>query len=180
MKFNNDSPLKPGELFSLVVKSTHPLALDDDRLYGEPITMATSTAGAMANGEDELQGRSFTYLTGGTTATTTFQFTTERATTIDENWFAVASSTSLKIHTCNEFSNNGVDWFAEVGQQTNSINEGIIGEPFCREWTAPVTATSTFNIAITPVASKYTRTNFRATGANGAVWIQAVIKEPVN
>lgn len=162
---------RSGELFNLTVHTTDQGVLDDDRVYGTADRTATSTA------QDK---GSMTFLDAGTTATTSFQFLSERASSIDLNWFVVASSTSSKIHICNEFSNNGIDWYAEVGQQTNSVTEGTVGSPFCREWTAGVTATSTFNTAITPVASKYTRVNFRATGADVGVIIQAVLKELYN
>ena len=166
--------VRSGELFSLTTITTDQNALDDNRVFGPATRTATSTSNT-----DKGEGV-MTHLDGGTTGTTTLQLLSERANSIDLNIFAVATTVPAVLHLCNEFSNNGIDWYSEVGQQTNSTNEGIIGAPFCRQLTLETLGTTTLNVAITPVASKYTRVNFRATVQDIGVIMEAVLKELYN
>ena len=167
----SQSEPRSGELFSLTTITTDQNVLDDDRVYGVAERTATST----------LQDKGpMTFLDAGNTGTTSLVLLTERANQIDLNWFVKASSTASRLIICTQFSNNGIDWYDEIGQQVNSITEGTVGSPFCRDWTASVTATNTFNQGISPVASKYTKINFVNIGADVGVIIQAVLKELYN
>ena len=163
-----------GEQFSFAVKNTDPFALDDNRLYSDDYRPGTTTD----SGNDDKSN--FTYLVGGTTATSSMGVYSERAVNVDVLGFVVASSTSFRLAICREYSHSGNDYFAEVNLTDNTNTETTFSAPRCFEFVPDHTGTTTFALPASPVTARYTRINFRATGANGGVWFQTVAKEPSN
>lgn len=165
---------KLGEQFDFAVKNTDPFALDSDRLYNDDYRPGTTTD----PGDDSKSN--FTYLDAGTTATTSILVYSDRAVSVDALAFVVASSTSARLHICREYSYGGVDFFAEVNVTDTSNTETTFSAPRCYEFVPDHTATSTFALPASPITAPYTKINFIATGADAAVWIQTVAKEPTN
>src|SRR3990167_333636 len=170
-----DSQPKLGETFALQTITTDPLDLDDDREWGANSRTGTTTQAI----ETTNDSNNLTYLDAGTTATTSLVLHSELATAIDANLFIVASSTSSRLHICREFSTNGIDWYGEINLTDNSNEESTFGVR-CFEWTAAHTATTTINLPASPTLSTFTKFNFRNTGADLGLWVEAVLKQNAN
>ena len=118
------------------------------------------------------------YLTAAGAATTTVAFKSEGAESFDMNLTVNASTTGTVYLWTTEFSNNNVDWYCEDGKTLTS-NILITHGASCviHSWTPGRVATTSKNIVVTPVNSKYARTNVGVTAANGSVYSQVILKK---
>ncbi len=125
-----------------------------------------------------------TYLTAGG-ATSTLSFNSEKATAIDYNITATASSSAGVLLVTRQFSNDNVQWFAETCKTATSNTLITFGQapctlsiPLATSTAASVGNAISLNLPLDPVASKYTRLNMAVTGSNAGVHVQAVLKSP--
>lgn len=125
-----------------------------------------------------------TYLTTSG-ATSTLSFNSEKATAIDYNISATASSSAANLLLTRQFSNDNIQWFAETCKTATSDALVTFGQapcvlkiPLATSTAASVGNTISVNIPLDPVASKYTRLNMSVSGANAAIHIQAILKKP--
>ncbi len=111
-------------------------------------------------------------------ASTTIACFTSMAEQIDLNMFLVStSSTSASLQWQVAFSNNNSDWYYEDGTNVSSnvlAQEGAT--PLLHTWTPGIIGTSTKNVTIKPVASRYTRIEFHSTGATVSLYEQLILK----
>lgn len=133
----------------------------------------------LTNGGVENATTSIDYLT--TSATTTYQFGSDRGELYDINLFFVASTSESGLAFVRQYSSNGQDWYNE-DCKTNSSNILVThGPAACRHlWLPGAVATSTKNITVDPVASKFTRLLFQAVTQPGALHLQVVVRERAN
>lgn len=124
------------------------------------------------------------YLTAGG-ATSTLTFLSEKATAIDYNISATASSSAANLLLTRQFSNDNIQWFAETCKTASSNTLVTFGQapctltvPLATSTASSVGNTLSVNVPLDPVASKYTRLNMSVAGANAAVHIQAILKKP--
>lgn len=126
------------------------------------------------------------YLTAGG-ATSTIIFDSHYADQIDYNIFFIASTTGTsQLVWNNQFSNattstiNLTEWFSE-DCRTNTSNTVVThGATECFHFMTGGNATTSRNITVQGVASPHMRANFNVAGANGALWVEVVKREPNN
>lgn len=115
------------------------------------------------------------FLTSGN-ASTTFATFTPQADQIRQNWVFVASSTSSCLQWQNSYSNNNVDWYGEDNASTTNKLANEAPGPLIHVWCPAISGTSTLMTLISTAGEKYSRTQFVATGANGSVYLQEILK----
>lgn len=120
------------------------------------------------------------YLTTGSATSTILTCSTESAEVVDVNFFFYASSTATKFYWKLQFSNNNQDWFDQDASTASANNVEVThgASGVTHNVTPGSTATTTRNLDVNPVASKYMRVLLNLAGANGSVWLQQVRREP--
>lgn len=88
-----------------------------------------------------------------------------------------ASSTSSVIQTTLEYSQDGIDWYADNTITASGVNN--TSAPIAFAWTAAGTATSSKAYSV-PMPTRYVRAKFSVTGAGAAVWAQIVPQRQSN
>lgn len=128
----------------------------------------------------------------GSTTTPQFMQTGQASTTMiryvalaeqmDLNLYYVASSSSSCLQWEEAFSNNynttnGGDWYYE---NATNLSSNVLSQegasPLLHTWCPGVSATSTKNFTVKPLASKYIQFIFKTTGANASLYAQLVLK----
>lgn len=114
------------------------------------------------------------------TATSTYAFSIEGASSVDLNIQFNASTTASKLVWLVEFSHNKIDWYQEdIASVAGSVithNATASNTAFTyHTWTPASAGISRKNITITPTASRYMRVQFVTWGANGSIWSQAIL-----
>lgn len=112
---------------------------------------------------------------GGTqTATTSVTAFTLNATSLDIDLWAVASSSSSVIQFSVQYSDNGIDWYS---QDTSSVSSSLTTHataPMLHAWTPGTTATTSRNLTITPIASRYVKIGFQAQVASTSLYARII------
>lgn len=96
---------------------------------------------------------------------------TDKATLFTQT---AASSTSSVYGIAFEYSQDGIDWYAdnlEQGATTTAIRDVSTANSY--KWTATGTATSSKALTF-PTPTRYTRVKYTVAGAAGAIWGQVV------
>jgi|TARA_Y100000310_G_C20684969_1_gene818394 hypothetical protein len=118
------------------------------------------------------------YLETGS-ASSTLSFNCDEASQIDLNLLVVASSTASKVQWEYSFSDDNAVFYFEDGRTVDSKVSVTHGQSALQHyWTPATTATTTKNITVTPVASKYCRVGFSVSGANAGILGSAILKKP--
>ena len=115
------------------------------------------------------------------TATTTMTCNTQFATLLDLNINLTASSSASSVLLWNyEFSDNGIDYFGQdayTGTNNTTITHGATITT--HKWSPGQTATSTKNVQVDPVATRWTRVNFQLDSGGGMIWAKLIKREPI-
>ena len=123
-------------------------------------------------------------LTYYNTATTTYVFNTEGVDQVNFNLFLTASSTNASLYWFYQFANATTTysdtWF---GEDSNSTSGAVVTHtvPKYHVFTPLVTSTSTINITVSNINSKYMKIGFWAgtTTVNFVgLWGEAVLSKP--
>ncbi len=113
-------------------------------------------------------------------ATTSYAFATDSSDQVNFNLFTTATSTALDLKFYYEYSDDNATWFPE---DSNSSTGGVTTHAATRNlhtWTPGVLATSTLDIAVTNVNSKYMRISFSswtATSTGILLYAEAILKK---
>lgn len=115
-----------------------------------------------------------------TTASTTLSCDTKDADLVDINLNFRATSTATVLMYEVQFSHNNVDWFAEDTKSVDSTIATSHGKNgTVHTISVDHTATTTRNIGVDPVASRWMRVRFMVRGGNGVIWAIANLRKPV-
>lgn len=127
---------------------------------------------------------------GEVTATTSVHFlrTTDVATSsvsgfvgrggqLALDYIFTASSTATVLTENRYYSDNGIDWYAEdlTTTSTNILVAHSSSTP-AHTWTPQTTLTQKKHTVVTDVQAKYFKYEYRISGANGSLWVQATPK----
>lgn len=107
-------------------------------------------------------------------ATTTLQTAyTPNATSIDANFYVVASSSSSKLLWTWWTSNDAINWYS---QSSNSASAGTITYTgtTTNQWTPGIAGTTTLNTKLVPTGTKYVQLRVQALGANASIYSQLI------
>ena len=111
-----------------------------------------------------------------TSATTTWTLRQDKSEMADININILASS-SMKLIVLRQFSNNGVDFYSEMcSTLASNILETYGAGPCIKQIAVTGTATSSVNLGLTPISSRYIRFQFGASEANAGIWVNAGLK----
>ena len=150
-----------------------------DKAVGQMPSIASAII--FATGEPTASGFTPVYLNN---STTTAEFNTEGADTLDlEFYSSVASSTTDTVGFSIDFSDNGTNWFAEDVNSTSGRT--TTHQTRTRAWTPGTTASTTAHFQFTGINSKYVRVNVASWGINHtatssdiAFWARYVLNKP--
>lgn len=141
------------------------------KLGGGFVTECFDTAG---NDCRSLATTTVKYLTADG-ATTTLSFFAPKSDSIDIN-VSFTASTSASVLVWNyKFSNDNINFYGENGRTTSNNTLATEGATILtHSWAPGASGTSTKNVTINPTGSRYHQYNFSVSGANGALYVQAV------
>lgn len=126
--------------------------------------------------------------TGPSTATTSFPFSSDRTDQLDLNLSVSGSSSATTLIWTYEFSNDNLscdtqptacNWFPESGSSIDSINTVTYSSSTVIHSWKPADgafATSSLNVTVPSVASRYTRVLFQMTQASGTLYAEVARK----
>lgn len=137
------------------------------------VTAATTSAGEIS------ATTTLSWLATNQTSTSSIQGFTGRATGIDLNMLAVATTSGTsKLQFFVYFSHNKIDWYKEDCSSVASTVLVTHGASACvHEWTITGAGTQSKNITIGATQAKYFKIDFGVTGANASLWAMAIPKE---
>ena len=139
-----------------------------------------STTGGTFEAGEKSATTTEVFIATTNTATTTITGFTGRASTIDLNLQLTASTTATKLRWFVSFSPNNIDWYKEDCSSVDSTILVTHGASACvHEWTPAdaVASTTRKNVTIGAAQAKFFKVDFGVSGANGALWAQAIPKE---
>ena len=156
------------------------------RFQQDIVTGATGPAEVRStNTQNPYSTTTRTYTTGGT-GTSTLAMFTESIEQIDFNFLLKSSSTPPQARWRYEYSENGLDWFADDNTITANATTTVVTQNFAEfTWNFASSTAGTSNtqdnnkhVRLKDINSKYTRIVFYlAPGSPAAdVWIQARLK----
>lgn len=117
------------------------------------------------------------YVTG---ATSTYQFSSSKATQFDLHLTTIASSTVSELQWFYEYSDDGSNWYSESPNSTSGAVKTHGPTKLVNKWVPGLTATSSLNIQVTNLNSKYMRIGFAsqtATTSNIGLFAEGVLKQ---
>jgi len=121
----------------------------------------------------------------GAAAAQSFIIPTEEVDLFDLNLVAEASTTATVFRWTIDFSSDynnttGVGtWYCADAKSVAIASTTHSAACHEHQWTPGTVATSTKNVSIEPNAQKFSRINFYATGAAGALHADAVLRKPL-
>lgn len=122
------------------------------------------------------------FMTPGT-ATSTLTMSTSNSKHIDLNIKFTASSSLSVLNYKVYFSNDdgaSKSWYAEDNYTVSGITTTHASTTVTNTWIPATTVAQYKNVAITPVASKYTKVEFSNTIAGGALYVEGITQSDVN
>lgn len=117
-------------------------------------------------------------------ATTTAEFNTEGADTLNlELYSAAASSTTDTVGILIDFSDNGTNWFSE--EISSDSGQTTTHQALTRKWVPGKTASTTISFQLAGINSKYVRIsaaswgqNHTSTSSQISFWARYILNKP--